>query len=50
MFQELRADLLRRLLGEVCADAQLQEAAARVRALPHRAPATGRDSLSSEMV
>ena len=47
--QELRPDLLRGLLGQVGADAQLQEAAARVRALPRRAPATGKDSLSSEM-
>ena len=48
--QELRPDLLRGLLGQDGADAQLQEAAARVRALPRRAPATGRDSLSSEMI
>ena len=43
MFQELRADLLRRLLGEVGADAQLQEAPEGVRPLPLRAPTTGKD-------
>ena len=41
LIQELRADLLRRLLGEVGADAQLQEAPEGVRRLPRRAPTTG---------
>ena len=43
LIQELRADLLRRLLGPVGADAQLQEAPEGLRLLSLRAPTTGTD-------
>ena len=43
LFQELRSDLLRGLLWEVCSDGQLQEAPEGVRTLPRRAPTTGTD-------